>query len=157
MARNPAGIGELAEELLQARLVVGDVGAHLAVGTVEQALRGAGRPSVARAHEEHRVLIVVGDKAVHVGKQEVDARRGAPVAHQAVLDVVAGEATATVEVLAHERVGAQVDLADGEVVGAAPVAVYSGERLLADRSVELDPRCSYGFLRHAGYPFLVSV
>lgn len=42
VARNAAGIGELAEELLQASLVIGDVGVNLAVGAVEQRLGSTG-------------------------------------------------------------------------------------------------------------------
>ena len=144
VAGDAAGVGELAEELLEAGLVIGDVRADLAVGAVEQRLRGAGRSAVARTHEEHRVLAVVGDEAVGVREQEVHARGGAPVAHEAVLDVgaaeVAGLAGLLVRpVLAHEGVRTEVDLADGQVVGRAPVLVDTLELLLGDGAVELLP------------------
>ena len=147
VAGDAAGVGELAEELLQAGLVVGDVRADLTVGAVEQGLRGAGRAAVAGAHQEDGVLLVVGDEAVDVAEEEVDARRGAPVAHEAVLDVL------TAEALAHEGVGAEVDLANGEVVGGAPVAVDALELLLGDRPVELLPRGADDGVSHA-VPFL---
>ena len=82
-----AGIRELAEELLQACLVIGDVGANLAVGTVEQRLSSTGGATVTRAHQEDSILVVVGDQSIDVTEQEVDAGRGAPVANQAVLNV----------------------------------------------------------------------
>ena len=87
VARDAAGIGELAEELLQAGLVIGDVGANLTVGTIEQRLGGACGATVARAHQENGVLVVIGDEAVDVAEQEVDAGRGAPVTDQTVLNV----------------------------------------------------------------------
>ena len=75
---------------------------------------------------------MVGDKAVYVREQEVDARRGAPVAHEAVLDVDTSEGAGLtglgIRVIgAHERVAPEVDLTDGEVVGAAPVTLDAGE------------------------------
>ena len=87
VARDAAGIGELAEELLQAGLVIGDVGANLAVGAVEQRLSSTGGATVTRAHQEDSILVVVGDQSIDVTEQEVDAGRGAPVANQAVLNV----------------------------------------------------------------------
>ena len=143
VAGDAAGVGELAEELLEAGLVIGDVGTDLAIGAVEQGLRGAGGSAVAGAHQEDRVLLVVGDEAVDVTKEEVDARRGAPVAHEAVLHVLAGEA------VLHERVGAEVDLAHGEVVRGAPVAVNALELVLRDGSVELLPRGADNGVCHA--------
>ena len=91
MARDAARVRELAEELLEARLIIRDVGADLTVGAVEQGLRGARGTAVPGPHEEDSVLAVVGDQAVHVAEQEVDARGGAPMAHQAMLDVDAAE------------------------------------------------------------------
>ena len=87
VARDAAGIGELAEELLQADLVIGDVGADLTVGAVEQRLSSTGGATVTRAHQKDSILVVVGDQTIDVTEQEVDAGRGAPVANQAVLNV----------------------------------------------------------------------
>ena len=153
VAGDAAGIGELAEELLETGLVIGDVGADVAVGAVQQGLSGAGRTAVAGAHQEDGVLLMIGDEAVDVAEQEVDARGGAPVADEAVLDVGAAEVAGLAgllirPVLAHERVGAQVDLADGQVVGAAPVALDALELLDGHGAVELLPRCSEDGLGH---------
>ena len=153
VAGDAAGIGELTEELLEAGLVIGDVGTDLAVGAVEKGLRGAGRSAVTRAHEEDGILLVVGDEAVDVAEQEVDARRGAPVADEAVLDVgtteVAGLAGLLVNpILAHQRVRAQVDLADGQVVGGTPVPLDTLELAYGDLVVQLLPRRTDDRLLH---------
>ena len=143
VAGDAAGVGELAEELLEAGLVVGDVGTDLAIGAVKQRLRGARRSAVARPHEEHDALAVVVDEAVDMAHQEVQARGGAPVADETVLDVLAAEVAdvtaGVLEVGAHQRVAAQVDLADGHVVGSTPVLVDPGDLLLRDGEVELLP------------------
>ena len=107
---------------------------------------------MAGAHEEDGVLLVVADEAVHVAKEEVDAGRGAPVANEAVLHVLAGEAVGAVlvlEVRAHEGVGAQIDLANGQVVGGAPVLVDPRNFVLAHRAVELLPGGSQHRLSHS--------
>ena len=133
VAGDASRIGELAEELLEPLLVIGDLGLDLAVRPVEEALGGAGGSAVARTHEEDGVLAVVVDETVDVTEEEVHARRRSPVADEAVLDVLAREARA------HEGIGAQVDLADGQVVRRAPVPVDPGDLLLADGLVELLP------------------
>ena len=103
VAGDAAGVGELAEELLQAGLVVGNVGTDLTVGAVEQGLGGAGGAAVTRAHQEDGVLLVVGDEAVDVAEEEVHARGGAPVADEAVLDVGAAEVAGLAGLLVNER------------------------------------------------------
>ena len=81
-----------------------------------------------RAHQENGVLVVVGNKAVDVAEQEVDAGRGAPVTDQAVLNVRATKVAHLTGFLidkvgAHQRVGAKVDLTDGQVVRCAPIQI----------------------------------
>ena len=157
VARDAAGIGELAEELLQAGLIIGDVGADLAVGAIEQRLGGAGGTTVARAHQEDGVLVVVGNKAVDVAEQEVDAGRGAPVTDQAMLDVrttkIARLAGLLVDkVGAHQRVGAKVNLADGQVVRSAPVQVDTLELGSGNLMSQFLPRRSQCF-SHCLCPF----
>ena len=151
------GVRELTEELLEASLVVGDVRTDVVVGAVKQGLSGAGRSTVTRAHEEDGVLLVVGDEAVHVTEQEVHARRGAPVANETVLDVGTTEVTGLAgllvnPVLAHKRVGTEVDLADGQVVRSAPVLLDALELLLGNRSVELLPGGADDGMCHCASP-----
>ena len=157
VARDAAGVGELAEELLQAGLVIGDVGTNLAVGTVEQRLGGTRGTTVTRAHQEDGVLVVIGDEAVDMTEQEVDAGRGTPVANQAVLNVGAAKVTRLAGLLvdkvgAHERVGAKVDLADGQVVRSAPVQVDTLELGSGHLVSQLLPRRSQCF-SHCLCPF----
>ena len=62
---------------------------------------------------------MVGNETVDVAEQEVDAGRGAPVSHQAVLNVRTAKVARLAGLLvdkvgAHERVRAKVDLADGQ-------------------------------------------
>ena len=157
VARDAAGVGELAEELLQAGLVIGDVGANLAVSAVEQRLSGASGTTVTRAHQEDGILVVVGDETVDVSEQEVDARRGAPVANQAVLDVRTTKIARLTgllidKVAAHQRVGAKVNLADGQVVRGAPIQVDTLELGSGNLMSQFLPRRSQCF-SHCLCPF----
>ena len=149
VARNAAGIGELAEELLQASLVIGDVGTDLAVSAVEQRLGGTRGTTVTGAHQEDGVLVVIGDEAIDVAEQEVNAGRGAPVANQAVLNVGAAKVTRLTGLLVHkvgthQRVGAKVDLADGQVVRSAPIQIDTlelGSRNLVSQFLPRRSQC----------------
>ena len=135
-------VGELAEELLQASLILGDVREVLGVGAVQVGLSGTSRAAVARAHDDHSVLLVISNETVDVADEEVQARGGAPVTDQTVLDVFAGER------LLHQRVATQIDLADGEVVGCAPVLIHAFDSFLGNRSVQLLPRGANNRTRH---------
>ena len=157
VARDATGIGELAEELLQAGLVIGDVGTNLTVGAIEQRLGGAGRATVARAHQENSVLVVIGNKAVDVAEQEVNAGRGAPVTDQAVLNVRTTKVAHLTGFLvnkvgAHQRVGAKVNLADGQVVRCAPIQVDALELGSGNLMSQFLPRRSQCF-SHCLCPF----
>ena len=159
VARDAAGIRELAEELLQAGLIIGDVGADLTVSAIEQRLGGAGGATVARAHQEDGVLVVVGDETVDVSEQEIDARRGTPVTDQAVLNVRATKVAHLTgflvdKVSAHQRVRAKVDLTDGQVVRCAPIQVDALELGSRHLVAQLLPRRSQSF-SHCLCPFAV--
>ena len=148
-----SGAKWLGEELLETRLIVRDIGADLAVGSVKQGLRGTGGTTVTRTHKEDGVLTVIGDKTVHVAEQEVDSGSGSPVAHQAVLDVDTPKVTLLPRfrigpIGAHQRIRTKVDLANGQVVGATPILVNSGELLCAHRVLELVPRSADHGLSH---------
>ena len=137
-----ARVGELAEELLQASLVLGDLREVLGVGPIEVGLGGSRRAAVAGSHDDDRVLLVVGDKTIDVADEEVQAGGGSPVSNKAVLDVLASEG------LLHQRVAAKVDLADGKVIGGAPIFVYAFKGFLGNRSVKLLPRGANNRIRH---------
>ena len=159
VARDAAGVRELAEEFLQAGLIIGDVGANLAVGAIKQRLGGAGGASVARAHQEDGILVVIGNKAVNVAEQEVDTRSGAPVAHQAVLNVRTAKVARLAGLLVdkvgtHQRVRTKVNLADGQIVRCAPIQVDAlelGSRHLVTQLLPRRPQC----FSHCLCPFAV--
>ena len=72
---------------------------------------------MAGARDVDRVQVARLDLPVEVRVDEVQARRGAPVAEQPRLDVLVAQR------LAHQRVVEQIDLPHGEVVGGTPVGV----------------------------------
>ena len=84
----------------------------------------------------HRAEVALDDRAVHVRVEQVEAGRGPPVAEQPRLDVLERQR------LAQQRVVAQIDLADGEVVRRAPPGIEAAEvvtRETARSSGEISP------------------
>jgi hypothetical protein len=121
MTGDPARERELAKQPPQALLVVPDVRIDLGVGALEVDVGDEPRAAVTRACHVDDVELVALDDAVEVRVDEVQARRGPPVAEQPRLDVLDPQR------LAQQRVVKQVDLADGEIVGGAPVGVDAGQ------------------------------
>jgi hypothetical protein len=64
------------------------------------------------------VEVVLLDHPVQVDVDEVQTRRGSPVAEEPRLDVLLGQR------LLEQRVVVKIDLADRQVVGGAPVRVH---------------------------------
>ncbi len=131
MRRDAAGVGELAEQPAQALGVRPDLRIDLAVGPLQVGVGDERRAAVPRPGDEHRGQVARADRAVHVRVQQVEARCRAPVAEQPGLDVVDGQR------LAQQRVVAQVDLADRDVVGGAPVRVDQPQLVGAERAAHL--------------------
>ena len=112
-----------------------------------------------RAHQENGVLVVIGDEAVDMTEQEVDAGRGAPVTDQAVLNVRTTKVAHLTGFLinkvgAHQRVRAKVDLTDGQIVRCAPIqidALELGSRHLVSQLLPRRPQC----FSHCLCPFAV--
>ena len=94
-----------------------------------------------RPADVNRIQIVRLDHAVHVGVNEIQARRGAPVAQQARLDVLLAQR------FAQQRIFHQIDLADRKIIGSAPVRVDLPEFFRIERARE--SRVLYHFLDHA--------
>ena len=89
------------------------------------------RTAVAGAGDVDGVEIVLLDRAVEVDVEEVQPRRGAPVAQEPRLDVFVPQR------LFQQRIVVQIDLADRQIVGGPPVGVHfsqkvGGERLIHD-------------------------
>ena len=123
VTRDAAGKGELPEQAAHTLFVLADLGVDLAVGPLEVGVGHHGRPAVpGPAHVDH-VEIVLADDAVEVHVDEVLAGRRAPVTQQARLDV------GCLQRLAQQRVGVEIDLADRQVIGRAPVRVHASQHL----------------------------
>ncbi|MGX1246957.1 hypothetical protein RKD46_008061 [Streptomyces pseudovenezuelae] len=117
MAGHTAGERELPEQPLHAVRVPADVGIGLRVGALQPGVGQYGRTAVARPPHAQGVPAAGPDDAVEMGVHEVQTRGGAPVAEQPRLDVLRAQR------LGEQRVRQEVDLADGQVVGGAPVGV----------------------------------
>ena len=129
VARDPARERELAEEPPEPALVRAHVWIALAVRALEVGVRDERRSTVARAGDEDRAQVARPDLPVQVGIEEVEAGHRAEVAEQPRLHMLG------LQRLAQERVGEQVDLRDGEVVGGAPVRVEQLEFLASSGAV----------------------
>ena len=117
MARNSAGKRKLGEEALHALLVPGNIRIDFAVGPLEIGVGDDPRAPVAGADHVDHVEVKLFDQAIEVCVDEVEAGRRAPMAEEPRLDVL------LLERLAQQRVVEQIDLADGQIVGGAPVGV----------------------------------
>ena len=95
----------------------------------EEAVYDEGGAAVARAGDVERAQPARADGAVQVHVEEVEAGHGAEVAEETGLDVLRPQR------LPQERVREQVDLADREVVGGAPVGVDLAEQFRRERAV----------------------
>ena len=108
-------------------------GIDLAVGPFQVRVGDHARRAVARPGDVDHVQIVLLDDAVEVDVDEVQPGRGAPVAQQPRLDVLAAQR------LLQQRIVVEIDLADGQVVGRPPVGVHlsqqiGGKRLVHERA-----------------------
>jgi hypothetical protein len=100
VARDPARVGELPEQPAQPLLAVADVRVHLGVGALEVGVGDESRPAVPRpGHVEH-AEVALPNQAVQVRVDEVEPRRGAPVAEQARLHVLQRQRLAKQRVIA---------------------------------------------------------
>ena len=117
MARNAAREGELGEEPLQPVLVLRNVGVDLAVRPLEIGVRHQPRAAVAGPGDVDHVEIELFDHPVQMDVDEVQARRRAPVAEEARLDVFFFERDL------EQRIVEEVDLPDRQIVRRTPVGV----------------------------------
>ena len=117
VAGNPAGKGKLPEQFAQAVSVAADVGIDLAVTALEIGIRHHAGSAVTRTADIDNVKVAVADRAVEVGINEVQPRRGAPMSEQPWLDVIGSQR------FVQQRIAEQIDLSDREIIRCAPVAV----------------------------------
>ena len=122
-----AGEGELAEEFFHSGFVLRDGGVELGVGAFEVGVGDEAGTAVAGAGDVDHVEVVLLDDAIEVDVDEILAGGGAPVAEEAFFDILEFEG------LFEERVVVEVDLANGEIVGGAPVGVDFFEHFRGER------------------------
>jgi hypothetical protein len=121
VAGDAPGEGELLEEPLEALLVEADARIGLAVRPLQVGVGHQGGATVPGARDVDHVQVALPYHPVQVDVDEVQARRGAPVAEQARLDVLPGER------LLQEGIGVEVDLTHRQVVGGPPVGVDAAQ------------------------------
>ena len=134
VARDAAGRRELAEEPGQPGRVLRHVGVDLGVGALEVHVGHDRGPTVPGPGQVDHVRVGLAHQTVEVRVDERQARRGAPVAEQPGLDVRGRER------LPQQRVVAEIDLADGQVVRGPPVRVEESD-LLGRHRHALISRC----------------
>ncbi len=117
MARDAAGERELGEEPLHPLLVLREVRVDLAIGPFEIGVGDQPRPAMSRARDVDHIEIELFDQPVEMRVDEVKARRRAPVAKQARLDMLLLQRSF------EQRIVEEIDLPDGEVIGRPPVGV----------------------------------
>ena len=129
VAGDSAGKRELLEQPLHALLVLRDVRIDFAVGSFEIGVGDHSRAAVAGAGDVDGVQVVLLDRAVQVDVDEVQSRRGAPVAQKPRFDVLEPQR------LFQKRIVEQIDLADREIVGGPPVGVHFSQQVGRKRLV----------------------
>ena len=117
MAGNTAGKRKPLEELLLAGLILADGGIDLAVSTFEIRITHDGRTAVAGARDVIHVEVVFFDDPVKVRVNEVLPGGRAPVSQQHVLHVRERQRPL------QQRIVVEINLADRQVVGGAPVGI----------------------------------
>ncbi len=126
VAGNSAGKRKLDEQLPQPGLILTDVGIDLAVGALEIGVAHDGRAAVPGAGDVDHVEVVFLDDPVQVRIDEVLPRRRAPVPEQHVLHVRERQRPL------QQRVVVEIDLADRQIVGGAPVGVHPLEKVRSE-------------------------
>ena len=129
VAGNSAGKRKLNEELLQPGLVLADVGIDLAVGALEIGVAHDRRAAVPGTGDVDHVEVVFLDDPVQVHVDEVLPRGRAPVPQQHVLHIRERQRPL------QQRIVVEIDLADRQIVGGAPVGIHLAEQFRRECSV----------------------
>ncbi len=148
VAGDAAGCGELAEEPPHPLGVAGDVRVGLGVGPLEVAGGDERGAPVAGTGEVEHLLPGLADQPRRVRVDERQPRAGPPVAEQPRLDVLGGQR------LPQQRVGHQVDLADGQVVVGPPPGVEGGHLGIVEHGEPCGHLVQQSTVRHLVRPRL---
>jgi hypothetical protein len=122
-----AGKRKLLEELLQSRLVLGHIGINFAPGAFEIDVADDGGTSVTGAGDVEHVEVVLFNDPVQVDVDEVLARGRAPVPDDKLFNV------GQLQRFFQQRIVVEIDLADREVIGRAPVGVHFSQEVRGKR------------------------
>ena len=118
VAGDPVGPGELAKQPMQSVPAALEVRIDFGIGAFEIGMRDQPRPAVAGADDVDHVQVVFLDEPVEVHIEEVQSGGGAPMAEQPRLDV------APLERCFEQRIVLEIDLADRQVIGGAPIGIH---------------------------------
>ncbi len=121
VAADPAGEGELLEELAHPLFVLALVGIDFRVGAFQVNRPQHTRSAMPRSGHEYHVQIVFLDQSIQVNIGERQAGTRAPVPEQAVLDVLRPQR------LLQQRVLDQIDHPQAEVIAGPPVGVGAAQ------------------------------
>ena len=117
MAGDPAGEGELPEQLLHAFGIPGNIRVDLGVGSFQIGLGDHGVSAVSRAGKVDHVQIIAADNAVEMSVDKVLSGDSSPVSHDLLFDLLGLQRGA------QQRVFQQIQLPGGKIVGGAPISV----------------------------------
>ena len=118
---NPSGEGELLEQLFQPGLILADVGIDLAVRAFEVDVAHHRRGAVSGTGDVDHVEVMLFDDPVQMRVDEVLSGRRAPVPQQQLFHVL------QLQRLPKQRIFAEIDLADGQVIRGPPVGIDLAE------------------------------
>ncbi len=118
MARDSSGKGKLLEEFAEAFFRLRNVRVEFAVGSFEISVGDEAGTAVSGTSDVDDVQVVESDEAIQMDVDEIETGRGTPVAKEARFDVL------ELEWFTQERIRAEIDLTDREIVGGAPVSVH---------------------------------
>ena len=127
MAGNPAGKRELLEQLFQPGFVLGDVRINLAPGAFEIDIAHNRRAAVPGTGDVEHVQVILLDDPVQMHVDEVLARRRAPVPDHQRLHV------RQFQRLLQQRIVVEINLADRQIVGGAPIGIHLVEQFRGER------------------------
>ena len=122
MAGNSSGKRKLNKELPQPGLILADVGIDLAVSALEVSVAHDRRAAVPGAGDVNHVEVVFLDDPVQVHVNEVLPGGRAPVSQQHVLHIRERQRPL------QQRIVVEINLADRQIVGGAPVGVHLVEQ-----------------------------
>ena len=127
VAGNSSGKRKLIKELPKPGLILADVGIDLTVRTLEVSVAHDGRAAVPGAGDVNHVEVVFFDDPVQVHVNEVLPGGCAPVSQQLVLHIRERQRPL------QRRIVLKINLADGQIVGGAPIGIHLVEQFRRER------------------------